>query len=164
MITTSFGSTAPSPKNNQFAGRPTFGNEASDIDEPTETRRTGRLSPVVDDADYFSDRSTPAAKPRSHARRPNRTKAGVFKDMMKRYVKGGELKRDVILGSVLGMILAIGSPVAIVTIPTSIAIFNAFHIVSAAMKAFGSNPNGLKVRQMYQDWASEDRLRKADQL
>jgi hypothetical protein len=77
-----------------------------------------------------------------------RTRWTVVKDAMKWYAKKGGLATDLILGTVLGALFAIGTPVMVATIPTTIGVLIGIQAIGWAYLAC-QDPNGEHINNLY---------------
>jgi hypothetical protein len=81
----------------------------------------------------------------------------VFKDSVKRYFTHSSVMLDAVLGAVAGGIFAIGTPVAIVTIPMTYAAIGALRTAALAVRLI-KDPNGDDINKLYTRWQYEDMI------
>lgn len=84
-----------------------------------------------------------------------RTRFKVLMDLGKQYITRGPLLSDSLWSVGIGAVLAIGSPVMAVTIPTTFAFFLAGRAALALMH-FCQDPKGNSIDAKYQKWIEKD--------
>ncbi len=87
--------------------------------------------------------------------RNERNRFKVLMDLGKQYVSRGPLLSDSLWSVGIGAVLAIGSPVMAVTIPTTFAFFLAGR-AALALIHFCQDPNGDAIDAKYQKWIEKD--------
>ncbi len=87
--------------------------------------------------------------------RDERTRFKVLMDLGKQYITRGPLLSDTLWSTGIGAVLAIGSPVMAVTIPTTFAFFLAGRTALALMH-FCQDPRGDSINAKYEKWIEKD--------
>ncbi|WP_303673311.1 hypothetical protein [Vampirovibrio chlorellavorus] len=87
--------------------------------------------------------------------RNKRTRFKVLTDLGKQYVTRGPLLGDSLWSLGIGAVLAIGSPVMAVTIPTTFAFFLAGRAALALIHTC-QDPRGESINEKYQKWIEKD--------
>ncbi len=87
--------------------------------------------------------------------RNERTRPKVLMDLGKQYVTRGPLLSDSLWSLGIGAVLAIGSPVMAVTIPTTFAFFLAGRAALGLIHAC-QDPKGASINDKYQKWIEKD--------
>lgn len=101
----------------------------------------GHEQPASESKDRFEGVQNPADQPR-------RTRAQNLKDLFVDYLKRG-LLGNVLFGSLIGGLIALGSPVMAVTVPTSIAAVVGLNVLFRAAVGAFADPNGPFMAQLF---------------
>jgi hypothetical protein len=87
---------------------------------------------------------------------PTRTRWTVFKDLSKRYFQTG-IWGSLFWGAVIGGVIALGSPVFVVTFPATVAVLMTIALGRRALFAKNNDPNGEAVNKIYKLWDEVDK-------
>jgi hypothetical protein len=108
------------------------------------------------DAVHLSSLAFGASSPLPKSPSPSqRTRFSVFRYVMSRYIKAG-IFMDMAIAAVVGGLIALGSPVFVVTFPATLAVLMGLAVVRAALFAKKNDPNGEVVDKMYSTWQEVD--------
>lgn len=92
--------------------------------------------------------------PSGHKKAEPRSRWTVLKDSVSRYFTHGAGLLDLALSTVIGGVLAIGTPVAAVTIPLTYAAIASLRTVALASRLM-QDPNGDSMNQLYARWQND---------
>jgi hypothetical protein len=114
-----------------------------------------RLMFKASDASTTKDDAVEKPAASNHGASKPRTRLDVLKDVSTRYFTKGGVILDLVVGTVLGALFAIGSPVMVVTIPTTLAVLFAIKLVAWSTLVC-RDPNGEYMNRLYKNLEEYD--------
>lgn len=120
-------------------------NKSSTVSSTSLVSAAGADNPPSEPDDGGNDDPFKPSKPEP------RSRWTVLKDNVSRYFTNGAFLWDLAVGAAIGGLLAIGTPVAVVTIPTAYTLLATARIVNLACLLV-CDPNGDYMNQRYASW------------